>query len=72
MRKVGGLSSSEESELKNLQNKRKALSAQARKESVNAYFENLTGVSNETLTQQIKQRENLLALMSVQEKKYGK
>lgn len=72
MRKVGGLSSSEESELKNLQNKRKALSAQARKESVNAYFENLTGVSNETLTQQIKQRENLLALMFVQEKKYGK
>lgn len=72
MRKVGGLSSSEESELKNLQNKRKALSVQARKESVNAYFENLTGVSNETLTQQIKQRENLLALMSVQEKKYGK
>lgn len=70
--KIGGLSSSEESELKNLQNKRKALSAQARKESVNAYFENLTGVSNETLTQQIKQRENLLALMSVQEKKYGK
>ena len=70
--KIGGLSSSEESELKNLQNKRKTLSAQARKESVNAYFENLTGVSNETLTQQIKQRENLLALMSVQEKKYGK
>ena len=72
MRKVGGLSSSEESELKNLQNKRKTLSAQARKESVNAYFENLTGVSNDTLAQQIKQRENLLALMSVQEKKYGK
>lgn len=70
--KIGGLSSSEESELKNLQNKRKALSAQARKESVNAYFENLTGVSNDTLAQQIKQRENLLALMSVQEKKYGK
>lgn len=70
--KIGGLSSSEESELKNLQNKRKALSAQARKESVNAYFENLTGVSNETLAQQIKQRENLLSLMSVQEKKYGK
>lgn len=70
--KIGGLSSSEESELKNLQNKRKTLSAQARKESVNAYFENLTGVSNDTLAQQIKQRENLLALMSVQEKKYGK
>lgn len=70
--KIGGLSSSEESELKNLQNKRKTLSAQARKESVNAYFENLTGVSNDTIAQQIKQRENLLALMSVQEKKYGK
>lgn len=70
--KIGGLSSSEESELKNLQNKRKTLSAQARKDSVNAYFENLTGVSNDTLAQQIKQRENLLALMSVQEKKYGK
>lgn len=70
--KVGGLSSKEEMELKNLYGKRDSLSKQVRKDSVNAYFENLTGISNDTLSQQIKQRENLLALMKVQEKKYGK
>lgn len=71
MRKVGGLSREEEAELQNLLNKRKTLSSQARKEDVNAYFENLTGISNETLEQQIKQRKNLLALMQTQEKQYG-
>lgn len=71
MRKVGGLSREEEAELQNLLNKRKTLSSQARKEDVNAYFENLIGISNETLEQQIKQRKNLLALMQTQEKQYG-
>lgn len=71
MRKFGGLSREEEAELQNLLNKRKTLSSQARKEDVNAYFENLTGISNETLEQQIKQRKNLLALMQTQEKQYG-
>ncbi len=71
MRKQGGLSAAEEAELKNLYNKRKQLGGQVRKNEVNAYFEKLTGVSNETLKEQIKQRENLLALMKTQEKKYG-
>ena len=70
--KVGGLNSKEEAELKNLLGKKNTLSTQIRKNEVNAYFENLTGVSNETLAQQIRQRETLLANMTMQEKKYGK
>ncbi|MEY8684841.1 tape measure protein [Bacteroides sp. AN502(2024)] len=62
----------EEAELKNLYGKRKGLKDQIRKNEVNAYFENLTGVSNETLAQQIRHRETLLARMTMQEKKYGK
>ena len=71
MRKVGGLTGDEATELQNLYNKRKALSEQVRKEQANAYFENLTGISNDTLEQQIRQRENLLARMTTQQKKYG-
>lgn len=71
MKKTGGLSSDEEIELKSLQGKKGTLSTQIRKNEVNAYFENLTGVSNETLAQQIRQRETLLARMTMQEKKYG-
>lgn len=71
MRKVGGLTGNEATELQNLYNKRKALSEQVRKERANAYFENLTGISNETLEQQIRQRENLLARMTTEQKKYG-
>lgn len=70
--KIGGLSSAEEAELKNLRSKKTTLSGQIRKNEVNTYFENLTGVSNDTLAQQIKQRETLLAQMTMQEKKYGK
>lgn len=70
--KIGGLSSAEEAELKNLRSKKTTLSGQIRKNEVDAYFENLTGVSNDTLAQQIKQRETLLAQMTMQEKKYGK
>lgn len=61
----------QEAELKNLYTKRKGLSEQIRKEQVNTYFENLTGVSNETLEAQIKQRENLLARMTTSQKNYG-
>lgn len=71
MRKVGGLADDEATELQNLYNKRKALSEQVRKERANAYFENLTGISNDTLEQQIRQRENLLARMTTEQKKYG-
>ena len=72
MKKVGGLSSDEEVELKNLRNKRGTLTAQVHKKDVEAYFENLTGVSNATLSEQINQRETLLARMKMQENKYGK
>ena len=71
MRKVGGLTGDEATELQNLYNKRKALSEQVRKERANSYFENLTGISNDTLEQQIRQRENLLARMNTEQKKYG-
>lgn len=71
MRKVGGLTGNEATELQNLYNKRKALSEQVRKERANAYFENLTGISNETLEQQIRQCENLLARMTTEQRKYG-
>ena len=72
MRKTGGLSRAEEMELKNLLGKRKTLGGQIRKNEVNAYFENLAGVSNETLARQVKQRETLLAQMALQEKKFGR
>lgn len=62
----------EETELKSLQNRKDVLQKQIRKDAVNDYFENLTGVSNETLARQIRQRETLLAQMTMQEKKYGK
>jgi tape measure domain-containing protein len=69
---MGGLSQAEQAELRNLQTKRSTLSAQVRKNGVNAYFENLTGVSNETLAQQIRVRETLLAKMKMTEKNYGR
>ena len=74
MRRYGhlaGRSNEEEAELKSLYKRREALSSSVRKASVEAYFENLTGVGNETLSQQIRQRETLLARMSMDEKKYG-
>ncbi len=71
MRKTGGLSQDEEAELKNLLGKKGTLSTQIRKNEVNAYFEHLTGVSNETIAQQIRQRETLLARMRLHEKTYG-
>ena len=67
----GGRTKDEEAELKSLYRRREGLNEKIRKNSVNSYFENLTGVSNETLEQQIKQRENLLARMTTNEKKYG-
>ena len=72
MRKTGGLTRGEEAELKSLQNRRTALTEKQRKDAANAYFENLTGVSNETLAQQVRQRERLLAAMTVHEKQYGR
>lgn len=68
---VGGLSSAEKAELKNLRNKRGSLQTQVRKNEVNAYFENLTGISNDTLATEIKRRQDLLAKMKLEEKNYG-
>lgn len=68
---VGGLSSAEEVELKNLRNKRSTLQAQVRKNEANAYFEDLTGISNDTLDAEIKRRSDLLAKMQLEKKKYG-
>lgn len=70
--KSGGLNIQQEAELQNLYNKREALSEQVRKERVNAYFEDLTGVSNDTLEAEIKQRKNLLARLTTERKNYGK
>lgn len=67
----GGRTKDEEAELQSLYRRRDVLKGKIRKNSVNSYFENLTGVDNVTLEQQIKQRENLLARMMTNEKKYG-
>lgn len=72
MRKTGGLTSDEEIELKNLQVKRDNLSKAIRKNEVDAYFANLTGISNDTLAQQIKQRKTLLAQMAMNESGKGR
>lgn len=69
--KVGGLNSAEEAELKSLYQRRTKLNEQTRKNQANQYFENLTGVSNATLEEQIKLRQNLLAKMTTDGKKYG-
>ena len=71
LRRVGGLSNKEKDELKILQGKQKTLQTQVMKEQVNSYFENLTGVSNTTLEKEIKRRQDLLAKMAIEEKKYG-
>lgn len=71
MKKTGGLTKEEETELKSLYQRRGGLNDQIRKERANAYFENLTGVSNETLDAEIRNRENLLARMRMQGAKYG-
>ncbi len=68
----GTLSKDQQAEYKMLLNRKEQLKKDIRSNEVNAYFENLTGVSNETLEQQIKQRETLLAQMTLQEKKYGR
>lgn len=70
-RRVGGLSREEEAELKSLQQRQQNLNKQVRKDAVNAYFENLTGVSNNDLRKQIKERENLMAWMKMSGIKYG-
>lgn len=71
LHRAGGLSRKEEAELKSLQQRQQNLNKQVRKDAVNAYFEHLTGVSNNDLQKQIKERENLMARMKMSGKKYG-
>lgn len=72
MKKTGGLSKEEEAELKNLQNKRNSLKSQIKKDDANAYFANLTGISNADLQKMINERSTLLAKMSQSGRKLGK
>lgn len=66
-----GRTVSEDAELKILRSKRESLKTQIRKNDVNFYFENLTGISNDTLATEIKRRQDLLARMKLEEKNYG-
>ena len=70
--KLSGLTRAEEAELQNLYKKRDNLNDTIHKNNVNSYFENLTGISNDDLDKQIKQREDLLARMEIQKKKTGR
>ena len=71
LHRVGGLSREEEAELKSLQQRQQNLNKQVRKNAVHAYFEDLTGVSNNDLRKQIKERESLMARMKMSGRKYG-
>jgi tape measure domain-containing protein len=68
---TAALSAAETAELKNLKAKRASLSKEVRKNEVNTYFQNLTGIDNDTLAEQIAQRENLLARMKMSGAQYG-
>lgn len=74
MKKVrkGGLTVDEELELKQLMKKRGELQAQSRQSDADAYFSNLTGISNDELSRQIKVRKDLLAKMETSGAGHGK
>lgn len=63
-----GWSDEDEIELMNLRKKQSELT---KKKNVDSYFKDLTGVSNEDLEAQIKQRETLLARMGMEKKAFG-
>ena len=66
---VGGLTADEERELKVLRNKRTQLSGKKRKEDVDAYMIDLTGVSTEELEKELKVFKDLRAKIKVEESK---
>lgn len=70
-RQIGGRTKDEEGELIDKKRRREQLNKEIKKESAREYLENLTGVSNEDLQKQINVRKNLLAVMTLQKKKYG-
>lgn len=55
-----------------LLNRREQLKTRIHKDRANAYFENLTGISNDTLEAEIKRRRDLLAKMAVNGYTHGK
>ncbi|MGN0237607.1 MAG: tape measure protein [Lepagella sp.] len=63
--KVGGLTAQEERELKMLKDKRTKLQGESKKADADAYFADLSGISNSELDRQITVRKNLLAKMEM-------
>lgn len=72
MMKIAALTSKEKAEQTALLKRKSEITKQISKAASDNYFTNLTGVSNAELDRQIKQRNNLLAHMSLTGKKYGK
>lgn len=68
---TGGRTEADEARLTALRKRQQELSKQIQKDKGNAYITNLTGVSNADLDAQIKNRQNLLAKMKLEGKKYG-
>lgn len=71
-KEIGGLNAKEEAELKSLRQRQQNLKKQVRSNEVNAYFDDLSGLSSDQLAQQIRQRQNLLARMRMRGTKYGR
>ena len=65
MKKIGGLTADEESDLLHKYQKRDELNKQLSKEASDNYFKNLTGITNEELEAQIKERKDILASMKL-------
>ncbi len=70
--KKGGLTLDEQLDLIALKKKRAQLQGQAKKADTDAYFANLTGISNDELRRQIKIRKDLLAKMEIAGTTHGK
>lgn len=69
--KKGGLSADEERQLTVLKNKRTQLQGKVKNAEADAYFADLTGISNDELKRQIDVRKNLLAKMELGGNKKG-
>lgn len=66
------LTKKEEAEKIALLKQKESLKRQIKKDDANTYLTNLTGVSNQSLERQIKERKNLLAKMDLDKKSMGK
>lgn len=65
------LTREEQAKLQQLKNQRTKLNKQIKQDADDKYLKDLTGVSNDDLSKQIKERENLLARIKVAEQKNG-